>query len=135
MKTETDKPLNVATGVKLEEIKKLTGVEASASAPYFLVAMANMSRKGAQIYQVSVDGGKNWGEIKPPIGPNCQYNSVPECNTHNQWSPMTTVNCGYLITLCIRWQMPDGSQLQGNYQGNTLADCNSYKGILVGFTD
>ena len=135
MNEETKKPLSRATDAKLERVRQLTHEEVKAPAPYFIIGMANMSRTGCQIFQVSSDGGQHWGDIKPPIGPNCQYNTVDDCNLHNQWSPMATVNCGWVITLAIRWRKPDGSTWEGHYPGTTAADCNNYAGTLYGFVD
>jgi len=121
-------------GSKPAKVRRLTEDEAKAAAPYYTLFMANMSREGASIYQVSVDGGKHWADIRPPIGPNCKYSSVPECNAHKQYTAMTTVNCGYAIDLCIRWRMPDGTAYEGCYQGGDLADCK-YSGGIWGLTD
>lgn len=132
---EKDKPIKIATEARIENIRQLSKDEIEGPPSSYIIAMANMSRRGAQIFQISVDGGKHWADIKPPLGSNCQYNTVPECNANNQWSEIATVNCGYLIVLAIRWRLPDGSEWQAQYQGNQIADCNTNKGVLYGFTD
>jgi hypothetical protein len=129
------KPLNVLSESKIEKIRELSREEVQAleAAPYFIIAMANMSRQGVVIYQVSVNAGQNWAPCNVP--PNCQYNTVPECNTNNQYAPLATVNCGSSIDLVIRWRKPDGTLWQGSYPGRIYADCNNYAGTLVGFAD
>jgi hypothetical protein len=138
MSQNLDKPMK-EKGSGIEQKRELTSEEIKAfgieDAPYFIIAMANMSASNAQIFQVSVDGGAHWGNITPPIGRNCQYGTVPECNEHHQLSQMATVSCGTTIRCCIRWKNSDGTLMQGCYPGSDLADCHASAGIVYGFTD